>query len=370
MRSAVSEPQAATTAPERISDVNADAPRIGRALLVASTGGHLEQITRLEPRFRPLFESVEFATFDDPQSRSLLADRTVHMVERVPPRGLKEAMKDLAPARRILSERGIDIVISTGSAIAVPFAVAARSLGVSMHYVESAARADGPSLTGKILARAKLAHLYSQYRPWGTTGWTFRGNVFDGFRVSETQRTIGGIDRVVVTLGTMRGFPYRRAVTNVQRVLAELGASNAEVLWQVGDTPVDDLGIVGHDMLPAREIGAAIADADLVFGHSGIGTCLQMLDAGHCPVILPRAHHLGEHIDDHQWLIARELHDRNLSMSHDPDEVTAADVVTAMRRVVVKDERPRPFQLDIDVPQDEPVTPSNVAMTAGTTALR
>lgn len=317
-----------------------------RALLVAATGGHLEQITRLEHRFRPHFESVEFATFDDQQSRSLLAGRTVHMVPRVPPRGLKEAVKDLGPARRILTERSIDLVVSTGSAIAVPFALAARSLGISMHYVESAARADGPSVTGRILAGARLAHLYSQYRPWGTSRWTYRGNVFDGFRVSDEIRPVGSIDRVVVTLGTMRGYPYPRAITNVQRVLAELGASNAEVLWQVGDTPVDGLGIVAHDMLPAKQIGAAIAEADLVFGHSGIGTCLQMLDAGHCPVILPRSHALGEHVDDHQWLIAHELHDRDLAVSRDPDDLRADDVITAMSRIVVKDDRPRPFLLD------------------------
>lgn len=50
------------------------------ALLVASTGGHLEQLKRLEPRFAPAFDQAAYATFDDPQSRSLLAGRDVHFV--------------------------------------------------------------------------------------------------------------------------------------------------------------------------------------------------------------------------------------------------------------------------------------------------
>ena len=47
--------------------------RPGRTLMVASTGGHLEQLYRLRQRFMPELGEVEWATFDTGQSRYLLA---------------------------------------------------------------------------------------------------------------------------------------------------------------------------------------------------------------------------------------------------------------------------------------------------------
>ena len=44
-----------------------------RTLLVASTGGHLEQLMRLRDRFRPVSTGIRWVTSDEPQSRSLLA---------------------------------------------------------------------------------------------------------------------------------------------------------------------------------------------------------------------------------------------------------------------------------------------------------
>ena len=53
-----------------------------KALLVASTGGHLEQLTRLERAMRPAVNEAEYATFDDPQSRSLLGRVSLMCVAR------------------------------------------------------------------------------------------------------------------------------------------------------------------------------------------------------------------------------------------------------------------------------------------------
>lgn len=318
-----------------------------RALLVASTGGHLEQLTRLERRLRPEFDEVHYSTFDDQQSRSLLDGRDVHFVERIPPRGLWRAVRVATPARHILRDGRYTDVISTGSAIAVPFISAARSRGIRCHYIESAARSDGPSLTGRIVARLPGVNLYTQYENWADSSWNHVGSVFDGFVSLSQERQPSLADRVVVTLGTMRQYPFRRAVDAVRRVLADVARPDAEVLWQVGDAVVDDLGINGYDMVPSSEMRRAIGDADLVFAHAGIGSCLQILDAGHSPVLLPRLRGQGEHIDDHQLLIAKELDDRRLAVSRDPNRLTAEDAITAMRRRIGTSGQPRDFQLAV-----------------------
>lgn len=305
-------------------------------LLVASTGGHLEQLHRLEPRLLPVVDHVAYATFEDQQSGSLLADRQVFFVPWIPPRGVREALAVLPHAYRILKSGRYSTVVSTGSAIAVPFFVAARSLGIDCHYVESSARADGPSLSGRIVSRIPGVHLYAQYPRWAAEPWLYQGSVFDGFvRDPHAQAWGAGINRVVVTLGTMRGYPHRRAIDAVSRVLHEVAPADVSILWQVGDTPVADLGIEGHYRVPAADLSAAIRDSDLVFAHAGVGSCLQILDAGRCPVLLPRVVARGEHIDDHQWMIADELHGRGLAVSRDADALTAGDVIEAHSKRVV-----------------------------------
>lgn len=316
-----------------------------KALLVAATGGHLEQLTRLEQSFEPGFGAAEYATFDDAQSRSLLAGRRVHYVNHIAPRDLRGASHALRPAFNIIRRGGFTDVISTGSGIAVPFLFASMVLRVRGHYIESAARSDGPSLSGRLVSGMPGVRLYSQYPNWASGSWQYVGSVFDGFHPTEPVRPPRAPHRVVVTLGTMRRYPFRRAVDAVHRVLSQVCGPNADILWQVGDTPVDDLGIAAKNLIPATEMQAAIKAADLVVAHSGIGSCLQILDAGHTPILLSRRKAHNEHVDDHQLMIARELNRRDLAVSRSPENLAPADVVRAMSRKVHKLPTPSPFVL-------------------------
>ncbi len=48
-------------------------------------------------------------------------------------------------------------------------------------YIESAARATGPSVTGRLMARVPGVQRYAQYRAWATGRWRYGGSVFDAF---------------------------------------------------------------------------------------------------------------------------------------------------------------------------------------------
>lgn len=317
-----------------------------RALLVASTGGHLEELVRLAPRLEPAFDSVEWVTFDDAQSRSLLAGQRVHLVERIPPRGLREAAANIEPAFRIVRRGGFTDVVSTGSAIAVPFLSAARVAGVRAHFVESAARAEGPSMSGRLVSRLPGVLLYTQYRGWESPVWAYRGSVVDRFEVEPHARPVHAPGRVVVTLGTMRGYPFDRAVVAAERVLAEIGAPDREVLWQIGDATAPVTHGRAHDMVPAADLNAAIDDADLVIAHAGVGSSMRILEAGISPVLLYRQAEHGEHVDDHQLMIAKELDVRSLAVARDPVNLVVPDVELAMTRTVHTRETSAPFVLD------------------------
>ncbi|MPV36567.1 glycosyltransferase [Georgenia subflava] len=319
----------------------------GRTLLVASTGGHLEQLSRLRHRFEPATGLVEWATFDDAQARSLLAGEIVHHVPYIPPRGYAQVARAVPTAVRLLASGTFSTVISTGAGIALAFLPVARALGVSAHYVESAARADGPSLTGRLISRIPGINLYAQYQSWSDEDWAYTGSLFDGYRaVPNAAPPVRG-RRVVVTLGTMRRYGFRRAVEHLVRVLPEVLEPDAEVLWQVGVADVSDLPINARVDVPAAELHEAITKADLVIAHAGIGSCLTALDAGRCPVVLPRRPELDEHVDNHQNMIARELDGRGLAISRAPEALEAADLWEAMSRTVDRVDRAQPFPLRV-----------------------
>ena len=318
----------------------------GRTLLVASTGGHLDELARLRPRLVPAADDAHWVTFDDAHSRSLLAGETVHVVDHIPPRGYLGVARTVRFAASLLRRGDYARVVSTGAAIAIPFLTAARALGIEAHYIESAARTERPSLTGTVVSRLPGVRLYSQYAGWPDRRWHCRGSLFDGFESSQRSRPPVMAQRVVVTLGTMRDYGFRTAVERLARELAEVLSPDAEVLWQVGATDLTGLGIQGRQLVPMHELRAAMADADLVVAHAGIGSTLGALEAGHCPVLLPRRFSRGEHVDDHQVLIADALSQRKLAVARDAAEVTAADLVTAMATSVNRDPNPRPFLLD------------------------
>src|SRR5699024_10593318 len=74
-------------------------------------------------------------------------------------------------------------LITTGAALSVPYLVAARLLGIETHYVESATRIDGPSLTGRIAEALPGVVLHRQTGGWERSrgNWSRIDSVFDSF---------------------------------------------------------------------------------------------------------------------------------------------------------------------------------------------
>lgn len=300
----------------------------GVTLLVASTGGHLTELHQLWPRLTHVSE-VEWVTFDTDQSRDLLAGQRVHYVPHVRPKDLRGTVANLPRARALLSTRSVRRVVSTGAAVAVPYLVVGRRRGLPVHYVESAARTLGPSLTGRLIAALPGAHLYAQHAwPGSPSRWHRRGSVFDGFatepRAGSTQPL-----RVVVTFGTQAGYGFERAARRIVPLLRQV-APQAEVLWQVGDTDMTGLDVDHVGSVPYARMVEQMAQADLVISHAGVGTALAALEVGHVPVLVPRrrAHH--EHTDDHQAEIAAELQARGLAVHAEAEELAAAHLRLAM----------------------------------------
>jgi UDP-N-acetylglucosamine transferase subunit ALG13 len=313
-------------------------------LLVASTGGHLEQLYRLSRRFQPALGDVEWATFDTGQSRHLLADETVTHVPFVRPKDAKGTLANVAAAARVLRRGDFARVISTGAAVALPFLAQARMRGLAAHYIESAARSTGPSLTGSLMARVPGVRLYGQYPAWTSGRWQYRGAVFDGFTPGRST-AVSSVGRVVVTFGTQRGFGFRRAAERLVEILPSICTPDASIVWQTGATDMTGLAVPWVDTMPAADLQQAVTEADLVISHSGVGTSLLTLEKGKCPVLLPRRCCFDEHTDDHQRLIAEELSARSLAVNADAGAVTPEDLLRAAGMTAHTVAEPPPFLL-------------------------
>lgn len=293
-------------------------------MLVASVGGHLRELVSLVERFAADAEPRTWVTWRNPQSESLLAGETVEWVPPVHPRQVGAVLAVSVRMHRLLELHRPDRVVTTGSAIALTVGPAAARRGIPVHFIDSVTRTTGPSVTGRLLQRLHGVRLYTQHASWAAPPWRYGGSVFDGYAVSARPGR-PAIRRVVVTFGTMEGFPFTRLRDRLAAVLP----AEAEVLWQTGCTPAGGLGPRARPLVPARELAEAMAGADVVVGHCGAGTALAALDAGSVPVLVPRLAAHGEHVDDHQVELAVELRRLGLAVTPRVEELALGHLLMA-----------------------------------------
>ena len=108
---------------------------------------------------------------------------------------------------------------------------------------------------------------------------------------------------ILVTLGTHEQR-FERVLDMVEPL-----AQDEEVIVQHGHTPPRPgrAGIRWFDFVDHDELGRLTKTASAVICHAGVGSIMTVLAAGKTPVVIPRRRALGEHVDDHQLQIAKEL---------------------------------------------------------------
>lgn len=313
------------------------------ALLTSSAGGHLSELIRLSRRL-PDVDRFVWAVPDTDQSRSLLGpSRDDWVIEPIPAlgsRALVGAVRLVPLAGRLIRRERPSVVLSTGAAPAVPFLVQAARRNVPAYYVESLARLDGPSLSGRLLSRVPRVRLRTQHDSLDWPGWQSVGLGLGHYRREDV--TPSDSLRVVVTVGTT-GYDFRRLLARVAAILPP----DSHVTWQTGHSDIEGLGLAGaRAMVPAAELHEAMARADVVVAHAGVGSAFDALDAGRLPVLVPRRAAHGEHVDDHQAEVARWLTDRELAITVEVDELDPQTIAEAAASRITQSGPPDPLVLD------------------------
>jgi UDP-N-acetylglucosamine transferase subunit ALG13 len=140
-----------------------------------------------------------------------------------------------------------------------------------------------------------------------------------------------GSPLLLVTVGTDH-HPFDRLVRWADAWLA--GHPGAlRCLMQTGTSAPPTGPATWQAYLEFDALQAAMAEAAAVVCHGGPGTILGARHMGAVPIVVPRQHRLGEHVDDHQVAFSRRL-------AAEGDEVhlaeTEADLQRLLDRVVTE----------------------------------
>ncbi len=119
-----------------------------KIVLVCSSGGHLTEMYHLLPAFEG--HEIIFVTYES--ERTKIMTQRKYLLRNIGRNPLRMAFSFLA-FMRILGREKPNLVVSTGSEIAIPALYVSRLLGIKTVYIESWCRVVEPSGTGRFVYR-------------------------------------------------------------------------------------------------------------------------------------------------------------------------------------------------------------------------
>lgn len=117
--------------------------------LVGSSGGHLTHLYMLKPYWSD--KERFWVTFDKEDARSLLAGERMFPCYYPTNRSIKALIINTYKAWKIIRRERPDVIISSGAAVAVPFAYIGKLFGTKVVYVEVFDRVDHSTVTGRLI---------------------------------------------------------------------------------------------------------------------------------------------------------------------------------------------------------------------------
>ena len=150
---------------------------------------------------------------------------------------------------------------------------------------------------------------------------------------------------VLVTVGTDH-HPFDRLVDWVDRWLAETTHA-VRCVVQHGTSRAPHVAD-GQPKFRHTELQRLVAEAHVVVCHGGPGTIMDCRQVGLTPIVVPRRHDLGEHVDNHQVRFTRRIAESGL--------IQLAESEPRLRELVDSSlAQPRP-----PVPSQQPVNAETV----------
>ncbi|MBM7051386.1 MULTISPECIES: UDP-N-acetylglucosamine--LPS N-acetylglucosamine transferase [unclassified Rothia (in: high G+C Gram-positive bacteria)] len=119
-----------------------------KIILVASAGGHLAQLIALDKFWKQHERS--WVTFRLPEVEAALSGEKVDWAYFPTTRNIPNAIRNLGVAWKVLRRERPDTIISSGAAVAVPFFIVGKLLGMKTVFMEPYDRITMPTLSARM----------------------------------------------------------------------------------------------------------------------------------------------------------------------------------------------------------------------------
>jgi glycosyltransferase involved in cell wall biosynthesis/UDP-N-acetylglucosamine transferase subunit ALG13 len=273
-----------------------------RVILTASTGGHLAELDQLAP-LRTAYDCLLVTELDDTTKQR--AERTKYLTRDVNRNLIVKVAINLANLRRavkIVREFRPDFVVSTGASSAALVCWAAKLFAnTKVIFVETAASVNQKSSAGRLThpIADQFIVQHEQLRRYDPKA-IYGGSIFN----IKPTRTASTGQTILVLFGTQKN-PFQRLATAVENLDVP-----EKIIVQNGHTPLHNQRIETHQFVNQAKYQQLNKQAKIIITHAGVGSIFQALALGKPVIVVPRLKKHGEHADDHQLAMARDLAQR------------------------------------------------------------
>lgn len=283
--------------------------------LICSPGGHLiESLKLLDAfKFNELFlitydENFDFSTINQINKIYSITNLLIKRVDKL--KILKYIYLVISMVFLTITELKIilkenpDIIVSTGSEIAIPSFYIAQILQIKTIFIESLTRINELSGTGRIVYPVSDVFLVQ----WEDLARKYKKSVYRGSILGSikcTNRNKG--DFIFVTVGTASFKRLVRAMDELSEYLSE------KIIIQIGRTDYKPKNVEYFKFTKdIEEFSELCKNAKVIVSHAGVGNVINALEDNTPLIIVPRREEYKEHIDNHQIELAKSLENFSL----------------------------------------------------------
>lgn len=139
---------------------------------------------------------------------------------------------------------------------------------------------------------------------------------------------------IFVTVGTHEQ-PFNRLIQKVDELKRD-GVIQEEVIIQTGYSTYEPKYCQWSKLIPYQQMVKNVEDARIVITHGGPASFIMPLQIGKIPIVVPRQHQFGEHVNDHQVEFARNVAERMGTIIPVEDINNLGDTITNYEQIIVK----------------------------------
>lgn len=103
---------------------------------------------------------------------------------------------------------------------------------------------------------------------------------------------------IFVTVGTHEQ-PFNRLLEYIDNMKKD-GVITEDVIMQIGFSTYEPKYCKWKKLLPYKKMEQYVKEAHIVITHGGPASFIMPLQIGKTPIVVPRQHQYGEHVNDHQ----------------------------------------------------------------------